>query len=207
MVSILARSLCAIALAAAVAGCYTEHFNYVESTHGNFDVFHCHILSPYGTVERDGDSIVIHPNGIVTARKPGVTFTQTEFYVRVARGDAARMRFRSVDFGTSVYPGIEMVLGVDTSYVQLPGGVRRPIGARASAVPTRVTYFSEGAVSQIVVGCDTVFADRTTLPATDVMVFESVNGSEVVVRGMESRTLRRHEGDFRPKPADDPTGY
>lgn len=180
----------AVGTLAGFAGCYTEHFTYLSSSAGHLGSYECHILSGYGSVEYSGDSIVLHRGARMTARHLYQTFNEGFCFVRVATGNAVRIRLRSGDLGDSLLPGMSLLLGKDKSFIQDDSRPAMPIAPVLKEGMTRVGFQSEAGTMTIVVDCDTVFQGKTALPATDVLAFESVDGSEVVIRGLEAQSLR-----------------
>lgn len=189
------RCLWIVALAMMCGGCYVEHFDYYQTDRkGSFE---CHVMKGVGSVEHGGDSIVVYPGAVLSVRKIYETFHTAEFWVRVPVGNAMRVRMRSTDFGDSVGAGIAVTLGRTASTVQVAQNLPRSIAPRLDSGMTHVSLFSEAKEFMIIVGCDTVYQGKTDLPATDVLVFESADSSEVHIRGLSSDNLRESKSDVR----------
>jgi len=184
--------LACFTLAIALCGCVSDNFSMDDAAgtvHNTASSFDCHMVTGYGTVDYDKNMIMILPGGIVSARKYGETGFNAEFYIRVTKGDAARIRVRSEDIGTSVLPGICFTYAKDGCSIDAPGEPRKMLGVKATDDWQRVQIYSYADSVKIRIGCDEVYTTRTDLYSTDYLIFESVDGSEAEITKLKSQGL------------------
>ena len=150
------------------------------STHHISPTFNCHIITGYGTAESDAASgFTIQPDGIVAARKFGETEFSAECMVKVTQGNAVRLRIRSEDTGTAATQGIALTFGKDASFLDQPGIAHRAIPVQLTDDWERLRILSTATRVRVIAGCDTILDEKSNLPLTDYLIFESVDSEHV----------------------------
>ncbi len=180
-------------LAIALSGCVSDNFSMLDAAdtiHNTASSFDCHMVTGYGTADFDRNTFTVLPGGIVSARKYGETGFNAEFYIRVIKGDATRIRVRSEDKGTSVLPGICLTYAKQGCSIESPDEPKTMLGVKATDDWQRVQIYSYADSVKIKIGCDEVYTTRTNLYSTDYLMFESVDGSEAEITKLKSQGIQ-----------------
>jgi len=181
----------AATLVLVLSGCASDNFTVADSsptTHHVSPFFNCHIITGYGTADQDESSgFTIQPNGIVAARKYGETEYSAAFAFKVSDGNAMRFRIRSEDTGVAATQGITFTFGKDASYVDIPGRERKPLAIKLSDDWEQMRILSCAGRVRVIAGCDTIMDEKSDLPLTDYIVFESVDSSICKIINMRSQ--------------------
>ncbi|MFP4527911.1 MAG: lipoprotein [Candidatus Kapaibacterium sp.] len=169
----------------ALAGCSPDQYTLHRRT-GNFT--YGMIMSDLESVELIADNaLLIKPGGLSAIRRPGMTQNVGDFTVELRSGSGIRIAFRTVRYEYKRQPSMALdytrsgcIISHDGEVVANIDSVRARMGE-----PSRIRIINDGKYVKIYIDCDEVLYTTTRLPATEYFIFESIDGGEAVISGIE----------------------
>lgn len=160
------------------AGCMYERIDILSGS----DRYMGTILTPYSTVQATRTGIILKPGARFAIKTEYVTNSLGQFEVAILSGRGMNVYLRTVSHDFDTAGGIVFRYAVDGCSVRVPGSAPTPVPYNAEMGQEFLSFYNEASLVKISAGCTKLFESRTSLPATEYVIFETLPESTVEIR-------------------------
>ena len=169
-----------IAMAAGGGGCAYENYRIIV---GSYQVEGI-ALSDWRDVESNGETITIRPGGRFAIRVEDQTQFMFQLDVAIRRGTGANFTMRTVAHEFSPDRGEQFRYAVDGCTYRTADGTVIPLEYNADTSTEVIRLLIEADQTEVSVGCDRIYEGRSPLEATEYLIIEALEDSEIEIVGV-----------------------
>ncbi|MDB5034168.1 MAG: hypothetical protein JWQ98_1409 [Chlorobi bacterium] len=170
----------ALTLAPMLGGCV---YRTVDIFSGS-DIYQGTILSDRSLVETGRSTILLKPGARFAIRTEQLTQWLGQFDVRILGGEGFTAYLRTVPHDFDTTRGVAFRYAVDGCTVRTESGAMVPVNYNADNEPQTISFYNEADLLSVAAGCKRIYQRQSSLPATEYIIFETLPGSTVELRGI-----------------------